>query len=140
MNARYAVALIEIKKRGIANIEKKKRMALIVAEFHMKLGVCSHVRNFLLIKLPFNLEIVAFVLRAALLHFQNKYLKLSIQNIILIKINKFQSRERDVVININFVKFAIRIITAISKTMNGQYILLNTEVIEVLLFNLARFF
>jgi hypothetical protein len=58
MNVRYAVVLIEIKERGVANIEKKKRMALIIAEFYMKLGVYSHVRSFLLIKFPFNLEIV----------------------------------------------------------------------------------
>jgi hypothetical protein len=61
MDARYAVVLMEIKKRGIVSIEKKRRMTLIVAEFYMKLSVCSHVRSFLLIELPFSLEIVAFV-------------------------------------------------------------------------------
>jgi hypothetical protein len=63
MDARYAVALIEIKKRGVASIEKERRIAFIVAEFYMKLGVYNHVRNFLLIKFSFNLEIVVFVLR-----------------------------------------------------------------------------
>jgi hypothetical protein len=63
MNTRYAIALIKVKKRNIANIEEERRMALIVAEFYMKLSVCSHVRNFLLIELPFNLEIIIFVLR-----------------------------------------------------------------------------
>jgi hypothetical protein len=62
-DVRYAVALMEIKERGVASIKKKKRMAFIVAEFYMKLGVYNHVRNFLLIKFPFNLEIVIFVLR-----------------------------------------------------------------------------
>jgi hypothetical protein len=63
MDARYAVALIKIKKRGIANIEKEKYITFIVAEFHMKLNVYNHVRNFLLIELSFNFEIVVFVLR-----------------------------------------------------------------------------
>jgi hypothetical protein len=63
MDARYAVALIEIKKRGIANIEKERRITLIVTEFNVKLSVYSHVRNFLLIKFPFSLEIVVFVIR-----------------------------------------------------------------------------
>jgi hypothetical protein len=54
---------MEIKERGIANIEKEKRITLIVAEFYIKLNVCRHIRNFLLIELPFNFEIVAFVLR-----------------------------------------------------------------------------
>jgi hypothetical protein len=63
MNARYTIALIKIKERDIVSIKKKKRIILIIAEFYIKLGVCSHVRNFLLIKLPFSLEIVAFVFR-----------------------------------------------------------------------------
>jgi hypothetical protein len=63
MDIRYAVILIKIKKRGIANIEKERRMIFIVTEFYMKLSVCSHVRNFLLIKFLFNFEIVIFVLR-----------------------------------------------------------------------------
>jgi hypothetical protein len=61
MDARYAVALMEIKERGVVSIEKERRMTLIVAEFHMKLGVYSHVRSFLLIELPFSLEIVSFL-------------------------------------------------------------------------------
>jgi hypothetical protein len=84
---------------------------------------------------------------AAPLRLQNKHPELSIQNTTLIKIDEFQNRERGVVINnlivasnINFVKSATRIITAIFKTMNGQYILFNTEAIEILLFNLIRFF
>jgi hypothetical protein len=63
MDVRYAVVLMEIKERGVVSIEKERRMILIVAEFHVKLSVCSHVRSFLLIKLPFNLEIVVFVFR-----------------------------------------------------------------------------
>jgi hypothetical protein len=62
IDARYAVALMEIKERGVASIKKKRRIALIVAEFYMKLGVYSYVRSFLLIELPFSLEIVVFVL------------------------------------------------------------------------------
>jgi hypothetical protein len=61
MNARYAIVLIKIKERGIVNIKKERRMIFIVAEFHIKLGVYSHVRNFLLIELLFNLEIVFFL-------------------------------------------------------------------------------
>jgi hypothetical protein len=61
MNARYTVVLMEIKERGIANIKKKKHIIFIVAEFYIQLNVYIHVRNFLLIKFPFNLEIVAFV-------------------------------------------------------------------------------
>jgi hypothetical protein len=63
MNIRYAVILMEIKERGIANIEKEKRIILIVAEFYMKLNIYNYVRNFLLIEFPFYLEIVVFVLR-----------------------------------------------------------------------------
>jgi hypothetical protein len=63
MNIRYAIILMEIKKCGIANIEKKKRIILIVTEFYIKLSVYSHVRNFLLIEFPFNFEIVIFVFR-----------------------------------------------------------------------------
>jgi hypothetical protein len=62
MDARYTVVLIKIKECGIVNIKKKKRIIFIVAEFHMKLGVYIHVRNFLLIELLFNFEIVTFVL------------------------------------------------------------------------------
>jgi hypothetical protein len=61
MDARYTVVLMEIKERGIVSIKKKKRIALIVAEFHIKLDVYNYVRNFLLIKFSFNLEIVVFV-------------------------------------------------------------------------------
>jgi hypothetical protein len=61
MDARYAVILIEIKERDIANIEKERYMIFIVAEFHMKLNVYSYVRSFLLIKLSFSFEIVVFV-------------------------------------------------------------------------------
>jgi hypothetical protein len=63
IDIRYAVALMEIKEHDIVNIEKEKRIIFIVAEFHIKLSVYSHVRNFLLIELLFNLEIVIFVLR-----------------------------------------------------------------------------
>jgi hypothetical protein len=63
MDIRYAVALMEIKERDIANIKKKKRMTFIATEFHIKLDVYNYVRNFLLIKLSFNFEIVIFVLR-----------------------------------------------------------------------------
>jgi hypothetical protein len=63
MDIRYAVALIEIKKRDITNIEKKRHIIFIVAEFHMKLSVYNYVRNFLLIEFSFNLEIVIFVIR-----------------------------------------------------------------------------
>jgi hypothetical protein len=63
MDIRYTVTLIKIKKRNIANIKKKRRIIFIVAEFHIKLNVCNHVRNFLLIKFPFNFEIIIFVLR-----------------------------------------------------------------------------
>jgi hypothetical protein len=63
MNARYAITLIEIKECDITNIEKKKRIILIVAEFHMKLGVYNYIQSFLLIEFPFNLEIIIFVLR-----------------------------------------------------------------------------
>jgi hypothetical protein len=54
---------MKIKKRDIANIKKKKRIIFIVMKFYMKLNIYNHVRNFLLIELPFNLEIIAFVLR-----------------------------------------------------------------------------
>jgi hypothetical protein len=63
MDIRYAVTLIEIKKRDIVSIKKKRRIILIVTEFYMKLSVYNHVRSFLLIEFPFNFEIVAFVLR-----------------------------------------------------------------------------
>jgi hypothetical protein len=63
MDARYTVILIEIKKRGVAIIEKEKRMILIVTEFYMKLDIYNHIRNFLLIEFSFNFEIVAFVFR-----------------------------------------------------------------------------
>jgi hypothetical protein len=63
MNIRYTVTLIKIKKCNIANIEKKRRIIFIVTEFYIKLSVYRHVRNFLLIKFPFNLEIIIFVLR-----------------------------------------------------------------------------
>jgi hypothetical protein len=63
MNARYAIVLMKIKKRNIANIEKKRRITFIITEFYMKLSVYNYVRNFLLIEFPFNLEIVVFVLR-----------------------------------------------------------------------------
>jgi hypothetical protein len=63
MNIRYTVILIEIKKRGIVNIKKGKYIIFIVAEFHIKLGVYSYIRNFLLIELPVNFEIVIFVFR-----------------------------------------------------------------------------
>jgi hypothetical protein len=63
MNARYTIILMKIKERGIVNIEKERRMILIVTEFYIKLGVYNNVRNFLLIEFPFNLEIMAFVLR-----------------------------------------------------------------------------
>jgi hypothetical protein len=62
MDIRYAVALIEIKERDIANIKKKKRIILIIAEFYVKLDIYIHVQNFLLIEFPFNFEIVVFVL------------------------------------------------------------------------------
>jgi hypothetical protein len=52
---------MEIKKCGIVNIEKKKRMIFIVAEFYIKLSVFHYVRNFLLIKFPFNFEIIHIV-------------------------------------------------------------------------------
>jgi hypothetical protein len=61
MDVRYTVILIKIKKRNIANIEKERRMTFIVAEFYIKLSVCSHVRNFLLIELLFSFEIVVFM-------------------------------------------------------------------------------
>jgi hypothetical protein len=63
IDIRYAITLIEIKKSDIVNIEKKKRIILIVTEFYMKLNVYNHVRNFLLIEFSFNLEIVVFVFR-----------------------------------------------------------------------------
>jgi hypothetical protein len=83
MNTRYAVTLMEIKERGIANIEKEKRIILIVAEFHMKLSIYSHVRNFLLIKFPFSLEIVVFVIR----------IKYDSERIIQIKFHKYFVRK-----------------------------------------------
>jgi hypothetical protein len=63
MDIRYTIALIKIKKHNIANIKKKRRIIFIVTEFHIKLSVCNHVRNFLLIEFPFNLEIIVFVFR-----------------------------------------------------------------------------
>ena len=63
IDIRYAVTLIEIKKRDIDNIKKKRYIIFIVTEFHMKLNVYNHVRNFLLIEFPFNLEIIVFVLQ-----------------------------------------------------------------------------
>jgi hypothetical protein len=63
MDIRYAVILMKIKKYNIANIKKKRRITFIVTEFYVKLNIYSHVRNFLLIKLSFNFEIVIFVLR-----------------------------------------------------------------------------
>jgi hypothetical protein len=63
INARYAVTLIKIKKYNIANIEKKKYIIFIIMKFYMKLNVCNHVRNFLLIEFSFNFKIVIFVLR-----------------------------------------------------------------------------
>jgi hypothetical protein len=63
MDTRYTVILIEIKERSIVNIKKEKRIIFIVAEFHIKLNIYNHVRNFLLIELLFNFEIVVFVLR-----------------------------------------------------------------------------
>jgi hypothetical protein len=63
MDIRYTIILIKIKKRGIANIKKEKRMIFIVTEFHIKLNVYNHVRNFLLMKFLFNFEIVIFVLQ-----------------------------------------------------------------------------
>jgi hypothetical protein len=63
MDIRYAITLMKIKKCSIANIEKKKRIILIVTEFYMKLNVCNLVRNFLLIKFLFNFEIIIFILR-----------------------------------------------------------------------------
>jgi hypothetical protein len=96
------------------------------------------------IMIPYNKQHALY--SAPLLRLQNKHLKLSIQNITLIKIDKFQSRERGVVINnltvvsdVNFVKSATRIIIVISKTMNDQYIFFNTKIIEILLFNSPRF-
>jgi hypothetical protein len=40
---------MEIKKYDISNIKKEKRITFIITEFYMKLSVCNHVRNFLLI-------------------------------------------------------------------------------------------
>jgi hypothetical protein len=65
INIRYIIILIKIKERDIANIKKKKRIIFIVTEFHMKLGVYNHIRNFLLIKFLFNLKILIFVFRHA---------------------------------------------------------------------------
>jgi hypothetical protein len=48
MDIRYTVILMEIKERGIANIKKKRRIVLIVAEFYMKLGVYIYIQSFLL--------------------------------------------------------------------------------------------
>jgi hypothetical protein len=61
MNTRYAIILMEVKERGIASIKKEKFIIFIVAKFHVKLSVYNHVRNFLLIELSFNLEIVVFM-------------------------------------------------------------------------------
>jgi hypothetical protein len=63
MNTRYTVALMKVKERNIVSIEKEKRIIFIVAEFHMKLNIYSHVRNFLLIEFSFNFEIIVFVFR-----------------------------------------------------------------------------
>jgi hypothetical protein len=63
INARYAVILMKIKKRSVANIKEERRIVLIVAEFYIKLSVYSYVRSFLLIKLSFDFEIIVFVLR-----------------------------------------------------------------------------
>jgi hypothetical protein len=63
MDARYTVVLMEIKERGVVSIKKERYIIFIVAEFYMKLSVYSHVRNFLLIELPFSFEIVVFVFR-----------------------------------------------------------------------------
>jgi hypothetical protein len=63
MDVRYAVAFMEIKKHDIANIEKKRRIIFIVAEFYIKLSVYNYIRNFLLIEFSFNFEIVIFVFR-----------------------------------------------------------------------------
>jgi hypothetical protein len=79
MDTRYAVILIEIKERDIANIKKKKCIIFIVTEFHMKLSVYNHVRNFLLIELSFNFEIVIFVFR----------IKYDFERIIQIKFYKY---------------------------------------------------
>jgi hypothetical protein len=79
MDIRYAVALIKIKKRDIANIKKEKRIIFIVAEFYIKLNIYNHVRNFLLIKFPFNFEIVIFVLR----------IRYNFKKIIQIKFHKY---------------------------------------------------
>jgi hypothetical protein len=48
--------------RESSSIEER-RITLIIAEFYMKLDIYIHIRNFLLIELPFNLEIIVFVLR-----------------------------------------------------------------------------
>jgi hypothetical protein len=63
IDIRYAVVLIEIKKRDIVSIEKEKCIILIITEFYMKLNVYNYVRNFLLIEFSFNFEIIIFVLR-----------------------------------------------------------------------------
>jgi hypothetical protein len=63
MDIRYTIVLIKIKERSVANIEKGRRMIFIVTEFYIKLSVYNYVRNFLLIELSFNFEIVVFVLR-----------------------------------------------------------------------------
>jgi hypothetical protein len=63
MDIRYAVILMEIKERGIANIKKERRIIFIVTEFYMKLSVYNYVRSFLLIEFLFSFEIVIFVLR-----------------------------------------------------------------------------
>jgi hypothetical protein len=62
MDVRYAVVLIEIKERGIANIKKERCIIFIVMEFYVKLGVYIYVRSFLLIEILFDFEIVIFVL------------------------------------------------------------------------------
>jgi hypothetical protein len=62
IDTRYTIILMKIKKYDIANI-KKKRITGIVVKFYLKLDVYNYVRNFLLIKFPFNFEIVVFVFR-----------------------------------------------------------------------------
>jgi hypothetical protein len=39
MDIRYAIILIKIKERGVANIIKRRRTILIVTEFHIKLDI-----------------------------------------------------------------------------------------------------
>jgi hypothetical protein len=83
MNTRYAVALIEIKERGIASIKKKKYIIFIVTEFYIKLYIFIHIRSFLLIKLPFSFEIVVFILQ----------IRYDFKKIIQIKFHKYFVRK-----------------------------------------------